>query len=80
MINSPVIHQPRSASSRQTALSPVEALKPAAWYRLDEFAGPRAVDSSGNKSDAIYEPAVTYYLEGPHSHRFCKSDSATITS
>ncbi len=58
--------------SRGPAAEAIAALKPAAWYRLDEFAGPRAVDSSGNRRDAIYERAVTYYLEGPHSHRFCE--------
>lgn len=58
--------------SRGPAAEVIAALQPQAWYRLDEFAGPRAVDSSGNRHDAIYEPAVTYYLEGPHSDRFCK--------
>ncbi len=40
---------------------------PTAWWRLDEFAGPIAVDASGRHRDAFYEPAVTFYLEGPHS-------------
>jgi hypothetical protein len=46
--------------------------KPDSWWRLDEFAGPRANDYVANNRDAIYEPDVTYYLEGPHSDRFCK--------
>jgi hypothetical protein len=58
-------------TSQGTAAQLIAAMKPAAWYRLDEFAGPRAIDSSGNQRDAFYEPAVTYYLEGPHSESFC---------
>lgn len=41
--------------------------KPAAYYRLDEFAGPRAKDSSGHGRHAIYEPRVCYFLEGPEA-------------
>ena len=52
----------------------IERLRPSCWYRLDEFTGPRAVDSSGHGRDAIYEPHVTYYLEGPDSARFCGID------
>ena len=58
--------------SQGPAAQAIAALKPAAWWRLDEFAGPRAVDSSGHRCDGIYEPDVTYYLEGPRSERFCK--------
>jgi hypothetical protein len=46
-------------------------LKPAAWWRLDEFAGPLALDASGRQRDAIYEREVTFYLEGPQSAAFC---------
>lgn len=49
----------------------IAKLKPVAWWRLDEFAGPRALDASGNNRDATYEPLVTYYLEGPRSAAFC---------
>jgi hypothetical protein len=45
--------------------------KPAAYWRLNEFTGPRAADASGHRRDAIYEPAITYYLEGPRSADFC---------
>ena len=45
--------------------------KPAAYWRLDEFSGPRAVDASGRDCDALYEPAVAYFLEGPCSDGFC---------
>ena len=44
--------------------------QPAAYWRLDEFAGPRAVDSSGQHRDAIYEPGVVFFLEGPGSDLF----------
>jgi hypothetical protein len=47
------------------------AAKPAAYWRLDEFAGPRAVDSSGQNRDAIYEPGVLFFLEGPRSDAYC---------
>lgn len=58
--------------SRGPAAEAIAELKPAAWYRMDEFAGPRAIDSSGRDRDAIYEPEVTYYLEGPQSEQFCQ--------
>lgn len=46
-------------------------LKPAAWWRLDEFAGPQARDATGRQRDAVYEREVTYYLEGARSDVFC---------
>jgi len=58
--------------SRGPASERIAALKPAAWWRLNEFAGPIATDSSGNGRDAVYEPDVTYYLEGSRSSAFCK--------
>lgn len=48
----------------------IAALKPAAYWRLDEFTGPRAADAAGHH-DAIYEREITYYLEGPRSADFC---------
>jgi len=45
--------------------------KPAAYWRMDEFAGPLAVDSTGQNRDAFYEPAMAYFLEGPRSDSFC---------
>jgi hypothetical protein len=56
--------------TKGSAASTIENLKPLAWYRLDEFNGPRAVDSSGNHHSGIYESEVTYYLAGPHSKLF----------
>jgi len=49
------------------AVEAVLRLKPDAYYRLDEFSGPRAKDSSGNDRDGIYEAHVAYFLEGPLS-------------
>lgn len=63
-----------SESSKGNAALAIEKSKPIAWYRLDEFTGPRALDSSGNERDAIYEPAITFYLKGPHSEYFCKGE------
>ena len=69
-----VTGQPRrdTALTRGPAAQAIASLSPSAWYRLDEFAGPRAVDSSGNAADGFYEPEVTYYLEGPLSEQFCR--------
>ena len=44
---------------------------PMAYWRLDEFAGLRAVDISGHNRDAFCEPGVVFFLEGPHSLSFC---------
>ncbi len=57
--------------SRGAASKAVLDAKPAAYWRLDEFAGPHAVDSSGNHRDGLYEPAVAYFLEGAASQAFC---------
>ncbi|MBI3878721.1 MAG: hypothetical protein HY301_01470 [Verrucomicrobia bacterium] len=45
--------------------------KPAAYWRLNEFTGPHAADATGHGHDAVYEPGITYYLEGPRSTEFC---------
>jgi hypothetical protein len=47
------------------------ALKPIAWWRMDEMSGVHAVDSSPHHHDAVFEPAVAYFLEGPRSKAFC---------
>jgi len=46
------------------------SLKPRAYWRLEEFAGPRAYDSSPNGLDAIYEPQILFYLPGPNDAAF----------
>jgi hypothetical protein len=49
-------------------------LKPVAYWRLDEFSGPRAVDVSGHHRDAFYEPGVVFFLEGPrHGGNFTEA-------
>jgi hypothetical protein len=53
------------------AAAAVLALRPAAYWRLNEFSGPHAADASGQGRDAVYEREITYYLEGPHSQKFC---------
>ena len=61
-----VDNRPKAGPAVQTVLD----LNPKAYWRLDEFAGPRAIDSSPNHFDAIYEPQVLFYLEGPNSGDF----------
>ena len=61
------------ALSQGPASGAIASLKPLAWWRLDEFTGPHAADSSGQRHDAVYEAGITYYLEGPHSAAFCKA-------
>ncbi|WP_437187388.1 LamG-like jellyroll fold domain-containing protein [Planctomicrobium sp. SH668] len=58
---------------RQSAGNSVEQilkLKPAGYWRLDEFSGPRAKDASGNRRDGIFEKQVAYFLEGPQNAEF----------
>ena len=55
--------------SRGPAAETIAALKPAAWWRLDEWSGPHAADSAGDH-DGVYEPAVAFFLDGPDG--FCK--------
>lgn len=68
-----VAGKPRQVFKQSTGPGVAEILKakPAAYWRLDQFAGPRALDSSGRNCDAIYEPAIAYFLEGPQSDFFC---------
>lgn len=67
------------------AAKSVLAARPIAYWRLNEFSGPWAVNHVGRSvsdrrrvrdgladvGDALYEPGVVYYLEGPHSAAFC---------
>ena len=57
--------------SRGPAADAIAELDPAVWWRLDEFTGPHAVDSSGHGRDGNYDSHVTYFLEGPRSDYFC---------
>jgi len=45
--------------------------RPAAYWRLDDFEGRRAVDSSGNNRDGRFEPGVVFFLDGPASEHLC---------
>ena len=68
-----VARQPRRVyrQSYGPACTALLEAKPVAYWRMDEFAGPRAVDATGRNLDAFYEPAVAYFLEGPRSEQFC---------
>ncbi|MDA1165633.1 MAG: hypothetical protein O3B13_21260 [Planctomycetota bacterium] len=59
--------------SRGPSARAIAEAKPVAWWRLDEFVGPVAFDSSGHDRDAVFEPDVTFFLEGPHSDGFCEN-------
>jgi hypothetical protein len=56
------------------AAKAILAVKPVAYWRLNEFAGPHAADSSGHDRHATFEREVAYYLDGPHSEKFCSAD------
>lgn len=56
------------------AAKAIAALKPFAYWRLNEFSGPLAADETKNHRDAAYEAWVTYYLDGPHSAKFCEGE------
>lgn len=70
-----VADQPRRPHEPSTgpAASSLRAAGPVAYWRLDDMAGPRAVDSSGEHRDGFYEPGVVFFLEGPQQPQFCSS-------
>jgi len=45
--------------------------RPAAYWRMGEFNGPRALDATGNANDGEYEGGIAFYLEGPASEGTC---------
>lgn len=51
------------------------AAGPLAYWRLNEFTGPFAADATGHGRSATYEPAITFYLDGPNSADFCGADA-----
>ena len=53
------------------AAEAIAAVRPAAWWRMDEMAAPHAIDSSPHHHDAVYEPGVVFFLAGPRSDAFC---------
>jgi hypothetical protein len=48
----------------------VLAAKPLAYWRLEEWSGPTARDATGGHRDALYEPGVARWLDGPASPAF----------
>lgn len=69
-----VSQQPRRTylQSRGESASTLASLQPLAWWRLDEMAAPHAADASGHHHEAVYEPGVLFFLEGPYSRKFCQ--------
>ncbi len=49
-------------------------LKPVAYWRMDEFSGPVAADTSGNTHGATYDPGTVFFLEGPDSEQYTNSE------
>jgi len=45
----------------------VLAAKPLAYWRMADYEGRRALDSSGSGNHGAYEQGVVYYLEGPEA-------------
>ncbi|MFN0125549.1 MAG: LamG-like jellyroll fold domain-containing protein [Verrucomicrobiales bacterium] len=70
-----VAGQPRRRfqQSRGPAAAAILDARPEAYWRLDEFAGQRASDSSGHDRPAFYEPGVVFFLAGPRSDAFCQA-------
>jgi hypothetical protein len=56
------------------ATKALAGLKPAMWWRLNEFNGPLAKDEGPSRRHATYEGGVAYYLDGPHSEAFCAGE------
>jgi len=54
---------------RGSAAHAIASAKPVAWWRMNEFIGPRAIDEQ-NRSDGTYEDGVVFYLDGPNSKAF----------
>ncbi|WP_417849802.1 LamG-like jellyroll fold domain-containing protein [Thalassoglobus sp.] len=55
-------------------------LKPEAYWRMAEMAGPIAEDISSNEHHGTYEAGVVYFLDGPHSDAFCKPGELNRTA
>lgn len=53
----------------------VLAAKPLAYWRLDEWSGPIALDATGAHRHAAYEPGVARWLEGPPSPAFSGAEA-----
>ncbi len=55
--------------ARGPAAKAIIESSPIAYWRLDEFSGPRAADLL-NRHDGLYEMGVAFYLDGPRSDEF----------
>ena len=49
--------------------------KPLAYWRLNEFDGPKALDATGNGRDGQYEDGIAFALPGPESPAFSGPDA-----
>ena len=49
--------------------------KPLAYWRLNEFDGPKALDATGNGRDGQYEDGIAFALPGPESPGFSGPDA-----
>ena len=49
--------------------------RPLAYWRLNEFDGPKARDATGNGRDGEYEPGIAFALPGPESPAFSGPDA-----
>ena len=56
--------------SRGLAVQQILDAQPVAYWRLDDFEGPVAEDSSGQNRHAVYEPGLAYFLKGPRSGHY----------
>jgi len=85
--------RPTSAgATHDTYAKAVLSSKPIAYWRLGEFNGPTAFDSSGNGNHAIYEDGtapnvergsasgIAYYLEGPTAPGFRSAELHSAVS
>ena len=57
----------RKVSATGPYVEAVLASHPAAYWRLDDFAGRRAAEMTGRGNQAEYEEGVALYLEGPEA-------------
>jgi len=62
-----VTQQPRRVHDVPLSDAAEEVLrqKPLAFWRLDELSGPHARDTTPQHRDAVYEPGVVFFLDGP---------------
>jgi len=65
--------QPRREfqQGRGSAAEKILSSQPVAWWRMDDFAGPSAIDVSGKNHDALYESGIAFFLPGPRADILC---------